>query len=121
MIVMIVWNQLVSLGRKLYLFVCHVEQVGSKQWVAKGAAIIQWKGEVGHCKTNIRRGVQRAKKDRSIVFLEFVVVFNLRRASSLWLAQAPVTALYRLWQYNQNQPQQGLHHAPTISCALAHN
>jgi hypothetical protein len=42
--------------------------------VAKGAAIIQWKGEVGHCKTNIRRGVQRAKKDRSIVFLEFVVV-----------------------------------------------
>jgi len=29
--VMAVWKRLVSLGRKFCLFVCHVEQVGSKQ------------------------------------------------------------------------------------------
>jgi hypothetical protein len=62
MIVMIVWNQLVSLGRKLYLFVCHVEQVGSKQWVAKGVANIESRREKGRWKTNIRRGVQRQRR-----------------------------------------------------------
>jgi len=49
----------VSLGRKLCLFVCYVEHVGNKQWVAKGIVSIQWKREIGHCKANIRRGIQR--------------------------------------------------------------
>jgi hypothetical protein len=57
-IVMIVWRRLVSLSKKLCLFVCYVEQVGNKQWVGKGTASIQWKGKVKSCKTNIRRGVQ---------------------------------------------------------------
>jgi hypothetical protein len=52
----------VSLGRKLCLFVCYMKHVGSKQWVAKGTVSIQWRREVGHCKTNIRRGVQGQKR-----------------------------------------------------------
>jgi hypothetical protein len=47
MILMTPWKRLVSLGRKLCLFVCYVKQVGSKQWVAKGVASIQWKKEIG--------------------------------------------------------------------------
>ncbi len=51
-----------SLGRKLCLFVCYVKQVGNKQWVAKGVANIQWKGKVGRCRMDIRRGVQGQKR-----------------------------------------------------------
>jgi len=47
-----------SLGKKLCLFVCYAKQIDSKQWVAKGATSIQWRGEVGYCRTNIKRGVQ---------------------------------------------------------------
>jgi len=62
MIVMISWKRLVSLGRKLCLFMCYVEQVGSKQWVAKGVASIESRREKGRYKTNIRRGVQRQRR-----------------------------------------------------------
>ncbi len=51
-----------SLGRKLCLFVCYVEQVGNKQWVAKGVASIQWRREIGHYMANIRRGIQRQRR-----------------------------------------------------------
>ncbi len=61
-IVMTTWKRLVSLGRKLCLFVCYVEQVGNKQWVAKGVASIQWRREIGHYMANIRRGIQRQRR-----------------------------------------------------------
>jgi hypothetical protein len=52
----------VSLGRKLCLFVCYVEQVGKKQWVAKGVVSIQWRREIRHCMMNIRRGEFKGKE-----------------------------------------------------------
>jgi hypothetical protein len=51
-----------SLGRKFCLFMCYVKYVGNKQWVAKGVANIQWRGEVRRCRMNIRRGVQGQRK-----------------------------------------------------------
>jgi len=62
----------VSLGRKLCLFVCYVKHVANKQWVAKGATNIEWRREIGRCRTNIRRGVQRQRR-RSMVLVAFVV------------------------------------------------
>jgi hypothetical protein len=61
-VAMTAWRRLMSLGRKLCLFTCYVRQVGSKQLVAKGVASIQWRGEVGRSRTNIRRGVQGQKR-----------------------------------------------------------
>jgi hypothetical protein len=52
----------VSLGRELCLFMCYVEHVGNKQWVAKGVASVQSIREIGRCMMNIRRGVQRQRK-----------------------------------------------------------
>jgi hypothetical protein len=51
MVAMIVSRRLVSLERKLCLFVYYVKQVDNKQWVAKDVANIQWKGRVGWCMT----------------------------------------------------------------------
>ncbi len=61
-----------SLGRKLCLFLCYVKQVGSKQWVAKGATNIQWRGEVGRCKMNRRRGVQGQRRTCLLFLLNFL-------------------------------------------------
>ncbi len=62
-----------SLGRKLCLFVCYVEHVGNKKWVAKAAASIQWRREIGRCRTNIKRGVQRQRRIGLLFFVAFVV------------------------------------------------
>ncbi len=61
-----------SLGRKLCLFVCYVKHVANKQWVAKGVASVEWRGEIKCCRMNIRRGVQRQRK-RSMVLVASVV------------------------------------------------
>ncbi len=61
-VVMTPWKTLVSLGRKLCLFVCYVKHVGNKQWVAKGTVSIEWRREIGRYRTNIRRGVQRQRR-----------------------------------------------------------
>jgi hypothetical protein len=44
-------KRLVSLGRKLCLFVHYVKQVDNKQWVAKDATNIEWRGRVRRCMT----------------------------------------------------------------------
>jgi len=62
----------VSLGRKLCLFACYVKQVGNKQWVAKGATSIQWRGEVGRSRTNIRRGVQGQRRIGLLALLKLL-------------------------------------------------
>jgi hypothetical protein len=72
MVVMTTWRRLVSLGRKLCLFVCYVKHVANKQWVAKGVASVEWRGEIKCCRMNIRRGVQRQRK-RSMVLVASVV------------------------------------------------
>jgi len=72
MVIMTAWRRLVSLSKKLCLFVCYVKHVASKQWVAKGAASIEWRREIGCCRTNIRRGVQRQRR-RFVVLVAFVV------------------------------------------------
>jgi hypothetical protein len=47
MVAMTISRILVSLGRKLCLFVYYVKQVDNKQWVAKEAANIQWRWRIG--------------------------------------------------------------------------
>jgi hypothetical protein len=47
---------------------CYVEHVNNKQWVAKGIASIQWRREIGCCRMNIRRGVQRQRRTSLWVF-----------------------------------------------------
>ncbi len=61
-VAMTTWRRLLNLGKKLCLFMCYVEQVGNKQWVAKGVVSIQWRGEVGCYKMNIRRGIQGQRR-----------------------------------------------------------
>ncbi len=62
-----------SLGRKLCLFTCYVKQVGGKQWVAKGAASIQWRGESRTLQDKYKKGSSRAKKDMFVGFVETIV------------------------------------------------
>ncbi len=77
------------------LFVCYVKQVGRKQWVAKGIASIQWRGEVGQCRMNIRRGVQGQRTTGLLFLLKLLyIVYNEELAkigSFCLISVAPVT------------------------------
>jgi hypothetical protein len=53
-ITMTILRRLMSLSRKLCLFVYYVKHVDNKQWVPKGGANIQWRGRVGRCMTSYK-------------------------------------------------------------------
>jgi hypothetical protein len=62
MVAMIISRRLVSLGRKLCLFVYYVKHVDNKQWVAKEATTFNGGVESRMVHDNIRRGIQRQCK-----------------------------------------------------------
>ncbi len=72
MVIMIAWKRLVSLGRKLCLFVlcetCWQQTMDGqghyKHSMEKGSRMLQ---------DGYKNGSSRAKKERSVVFVEFVV------------------------------------------------
>ncbi len=72
MVVIIVSKRLVSLGRKLCLFVNYVKHVDNKQWVAKDIANISMERRSKTLHDNIRKGVQGQKKGGLLVWLSLL-------------------------------------------------